>query len=57
MLADDSIEYVDELCIEFHSQLIGVSGKLDGDLLKKIKKRGVRIGAMNKPTGRWFDGK
>lgn len=57
MLADGSIEYVDELYIEFHNTKVGISEEKDKELLKKIEERRVRIGAVNKPTGTWFDDK
>jgi FkbM family methyltransferase len=55
MLADGTMEYVDDLRIEFHKEKVGVSPEKDTALKKQIEALGIPVrGSLSDKQGDWF---
>jgi len=47
MLRDGTIEYIDELYVEFHNEKVGISKETDKQLVSEIQKRNVFVKPVN----------
>lgn len=57
MLRDGTIDWIDELYVEFHNGKVGVSTEEDGRLVREARGRGIRVkvGPETEAPGDWFE--